>query len=77
LRNSHGEHEYYSTANGPFGLDSIPGGSIPGVLPQALAAMENCHTGATCWAASHLSPRRGLLPAAAPAPLKAPTPTRP
>ena len=58
-RNSHGEQEHYNTANGPFGLDSIPGGGIPGILPQALAAMENCHTGATCWAAIHFSPRGG------------------
>ena len=31
------------------------GQGIPADLPQALTAMENCHTAATCWTAAHLS----------------------
>jgi arylsulfatase A-like enzyme len=59
VRYGHGQQEYYNTTNDPSELDNIAGRGIPGVLPHALAAMENCHTGATCWAASHLSPRGG------------------
>ena len=56
VRYSNGEQEYYNTANDPFELNNIAGRGIPGALPRALAAMQNCHTGTACWAASHLSP---------------------
>jgi N-acetylglucosamine-6-sulfatase len=53
---SNGEQEYYNTAKDPYELDNIAADGIPAALKQALTAMENCHTGPTCWAASHLSP---------------------
>ena len=59
VRYSHGEQEYYNTANDPFELDNVAGSGVPGDLTHALEAMENCHTGAACWAASHLSSRGG------------------
>jgi N-acetylglucosamine-6-sulfatase len=59
VRYSNGEQEYYNTANDPYELDNIAAAGIPGDLLHALSAMEGCHTGATCWAASHLSPPGG------------------
>ena len=51
---SNGEQEYYNTAKDPYELDNIAANGIPAALKRALASMEHCHTGATCWAASHL-----------------------
>jgi len=56
VRYSNGEQEYYNTVDDPFELDNIAGRGVPAALPLALTAMQNCHTGAACWAASHLSP---------------------
>ncbi len=55
VRYSNGEQEYYNTVDDPYELDNIAAGGIPPALVQALAGMENCHDGATCWAASHLN----------------------
>jgi hypothetical protein len=51
-----GERESYDTATDPYELDNLAGNGVRAALPRALIALENCHTGATCWAASHLSP---------------------
>jgi arylsulfatase A-like enzyme len=49
-----GDQEYYDTATDPYELDNLAAKGIPAALPRALAAMENCHTAATCWTAAHL-----------------------
>ena len=49
-----GKQEYYDTARDPLELDNIAAAGIPASLRKALAALENCHTGATCWTAAHL-----------------------
>jgi N-acetylglucosamine-6-sulfatase len=49
-----GDQEYYDTATDPLELDNIAATGIPPDLKQALAALENCHNGVTCWAAAHL-----------------------
>jgi arylsulfatase A-like enzyme len=50
-----GSQEYYDTATDPYELDNLAAQGIPATLPRALAAMENCHTAATCWTAAHLT----------------------
>jgi N-acetylglucosamine-6-sulfatase len=49
-----GEKEYYNTARDPLELDNIAAQGVPASLKKALAALKNCHTGASCWAAAHL-----------------------
>ncbi len=49
-----GEQEYYDTARDPLELDNIAATGVPASLKKALAALENCHSGVTCWAAAHL-----------------------
>jgi N-acetylglucosamine-6-sulfatase len=51
-----GEQEYYDTARDPLELDNIAGAGVPVDLRRALAALQNCHGGVSCWAAAHLSP---------------------
>ena len=57
VRYSNGQQEYYNTATRPVraGQHRSPAGIPAWTLSQALTAMENCHTAATCWAAGHLS----------------------
>ncbi|HEY0934440.1 MAG TPA: sulfatase-like hydrolase/transferase, partial [Trebonia sp.] len=50
-----GDREYYDTTTDPYELDNIVSHGVPGNLGSALKAMENCHSGAACWAAAHLS----------------------
>jgi N-acetylglucosamine-6-sulfatase len=59
VRYSNGEQEYYNTVTDPDELDNIAAEGIPPALTRALTAMENCHTGPSCWEASHLSGRGG------------------
>jgi N-acetylglucosamine-6-sulfatase len=49
-----GYQEYYDTATDPLELDNIAPEGIPADLRNALAALEDCHNGVTCWAAAHL-----------------------
>ena len=55
VRYADGEQEYYDTARDPDELDNIAATGVPAALRNALHALENCHTGSTCWAAAHLS----------------------
>jgi N-acetylglucosamine-6-sulfatase len=48
-----GKQEYYDTAQDPLELDNIAAAGVPASLKKALAALMNCHSGATCWAAAH------------------------
>ena len=54
VRYGNGDQEYYDTATDPLELDNLAAKGIPAALPKALAALENCHNGAVCWAAAHL-----------------------
>ena len=54
VRNAGGQQEYYDTVDDPYELHNIAANGIPAALPRALRALENCHTGVTCWAAAHL-----------------------
>ncbi len=54
VRNAGGQQEYYDTVNDPYELHNVAANGIPAALPRALHALENCHTGVTCWAAAHL-----------------------
>jgi arylsulfatase A-like enzyme len=56
---SNGQQEYYNTATDPDELDNIAAEGVPPALIDELTAMESCHTGATCWAASNPSARGG------------------
>jgi arylsulfatase A-like enzyme len=49
-----GEQEYYNTARDPLELDNLAPWGIPASIKKALKALENCHTGPTCWTAAHL-----------------------
>jgi arylsulfatase A-like enzyme len=49
-----GYQEYYDTATDPLELDNVASQGVPPELRKALAALENCHNGVTCWAAAHL-----------------------
>ena len=51
---ANGRQEYYDTARDPLELDNIAAGVVPASLKKALAALENCHSGASCWAAAQL-----------------------
>jgi N-acetylglucosamine-6-sulfatase len=62
VRYAGGAQEYYDTAADPYELDNLAAQGAPADLRNALSALENCHTGATCWAAAHL----GSPPAARP-----------
>jgi N-acetylglucosamine-6-sulfatase len=55
VRYDNGEQEYYDTATDPHELDNTAGHGVPKNLVTALKTMENCHNGAACWAAAHLS----------------------
>jgi arylsulfatase A-like enzyme len=57
VRYASGEQEYYDTANDPLELDNIASAGVPAPLRNALTALQNCHTGVTCWAAAHLTPQ--------------------
>jgi N-acetylglucosamine-6-sulfatase len=54
-----GEREYYNLRSDPYELDNIAG-QLPiarlTALHAEVARIENCHDGATCWSAMHLSP---------------------
>ena len=52
-----GVQEYYDTTTDPYELDNLSGKGVPAALRHALSALENCHTGAACWAAAHLGSR--------------------
>ena len=54
VRYAGGAQEYYDTVTDPYELDNLAGKGVPATLRQALGALENCHTGVTCWAAAHL-----------------------
>jgi N-acetylglucosamine-6-sulfatase len=49
-----GDQEFYDTATDPLELDNIASQGVPPELRKALVALEDCHNGATCWAAAHL-----------------------
>jgi arylsulfatase A-like enzyme len=49
-----GAQEYYDTVTDPYELDNLAAKGVSATVRQALSALENCHTGATCWAAAHL-----------------------
>jgi arylsulfatase A-like enzyme len=49
-----GKQEYYDTARDPLELRNIGAAGVPASLKRALAALENCHSGVSCWAAAHL-----------------------
>jgi N-acetylglucosamine-6-sulfatase len=57
VRYAGGAQEYYDTATDPYELDNLAAQGIPAGLRDALTALENCHTGAACWAAAHLGQR--------------------
>jgi len=57
VRNAGGQQEYYDTVTDPYELHNIAAKGIPAALPEALSALENCHTGVACWAAAHLGSR--------------------
>jgi arylsulfatase A-like enzyme len=57
VRYAGGAQEYYDTATDPYELDNLAAKGIPAGLRDALTALENCHTGAACWAAAHLGQR--------------------
>jgi arylsulfatase A-like enzyme len=50
---ANGDREYYDTATDPLELDNLAAQGVPADLPKMLAALQNCHTGVTCWAAAH------------------------
>ena len=52
---ANGKQEYYNTARDPLELDNLAPAGIPASIKKALTALENCHTGTTCWTAAHLS----------------------
>ena len=52
VRYAGGAQEYYDTATDPYELHNLAGNGVPEVLRQALSALENCHGGASCWAAA-------------------------
>jgi N-acetylglucosamine-6-sulfatase len=54
VRYAGGAQEYYDTAADPYELDNLAAKGVPAGLRNALSALENCHTGAACWAAAHL-----------------------
>jgi N-acetylglucosamine-6-sulfatase len=54
VRYAGGAQEYYDTATDPYELDNLAAKGVPADLRRTLSALENCHTGATCWAAAHL-----------------------
>jgi N-acetylglucosamine-6-sulfatase len=56
VRYASGEQEYYDTARDPLQLDNIASTGVPVALRKALAALQNCRTGESCWTAAHLSP---------------------
>jgi arylsulfatase A-like enzyme len=51
---ANGKQEYYDTARDPLELDNIAAKGVPASIKKALKALENCHSGASCWAAAHL-----------------------
>jgi len=55
-----GEREFYDLANDPYELHNLAGSLDPAELARlhaSLARLENCHTGAACWAAMHVDDR--------------------
>jgi arylsulfatase A-like enzyme len=56
VRYAGGTQEYYDTATDPYELDNLAATGVPAALRNALGDLENCHTGATCWAAAHFGP---------------------
>jgi N-acetylglucosamine-6-sulfatase len=53
-----GDHEFYDLLDDPYELDNVYNLLSPqdkALLHSELMAMENCHTGLTCWAAMHVS----------------------
>jgi arylsulfatase A-like enzyme len=60
VRYADGEQEYYDTARDPLELNNIAAAGVPVSLKKALTALENCHSGPSCWAAAHLrtAPRK-------------------
>ena len=53
VRYAGGAQEYYNTVTDPYELDNLASKGVPAALRHALSALENCHTGAACWAAAH------------------------
>jgi arylsulfatase A-like enzyme len=54
-----GEREFYDLVDDPYELHNIIGTLTPAqlaLLHAELLRLENCHTGATCWAAMHVDP---------------------
>jgi N-acetylglucosamine-6-sulfatase len=62
VRYAGGAEEYYDTATDPYELDNLAAKGVPAALRQALSALENCHAGATCWAAAHVGSPSVLRP---------------
>jgi arylsulfatase A-like enzyme len=54
VRYANGKQEYYDTARDPLELDNIAAHGVPASIKKALAALEKCHSGVSCWAAAHL-----------------------
>jgi N-acetylglucosamine-6-sulfatase len=53
------EREFYDLRTDPFELHNVVSGLSAAQLAQLhdeLTGLENCHTGDTCWAASHVAP---------------------
>jgi N-acetylglucosamine-6-sulfatase len=62
VRYAGGAQEYYDTVTDPYELDNLAARGIPANLRNALSALENCHTSATCWTAAHLGQHPVLGP---------------
>jgi N-acetylglucosamine-6-sulfatase len=62
VRYAGGAQEYYDTATDPYELDNLAGKGVPADLRDALSALENCHTGVTCWAAAHFGQPPAIKP---------------
>ena len=59
-----GERELYNLRRDPFELHNLAPFTPPVVLEQLhldLLAIENCHTGVSCWAAMHVAPLSNSL----------------
>lgn len=54
-----GEREFYDLRSDPYEIHNLARMLTPDELAQLherLLALENCHTGASCWAAEHINP---------------------
>jgi N-acetylglucosamine-6-sulfatase len=54
-----GEREFYDLRTDPYEIHNLARMLSPdqlGRLHERLLALENCHTGPSCWAAEHIDP---------------------